>query len=229
MPVQIADVVVPAEFTQYITENSLVSTALVQSGVAVKNGVMEAQLAAGAESFTVPVWGDIQDNEANISSDDPTILSTPFKITAVAQNVRKSFLNQSWSEMSLASELSGSDALARIQSRVLAYWNRQYEFRLIASLLGVLYSNVANNSSDMVNDISGASGTVTLGDGQTVNANAFNGNAVINTALTIGDRLNDLKMIAVHSTIYGEMLKNNEIQFFKSSDNSLDIPMSRAE
>jgi hypothetical protein len=223
MPVQIADVVVPAEFTQYITENSLVSTALVASGVAVPNGVMAAQLQAGAESFTVPVWGDIQDNEANVSTDNPADVSTPFKITAVPQNVRKSFLNQSWSEMSLASELSGSDALARIQSRVLAYWNRQYEFRLIASLLGVLYSNVANNSSDMVNDISGATGSIIVG-GQTVNANAFNGNAVIDTALTIGDRLSDMKMIAMHSAVYGTALKQNESQFFEPSLEGIIIP-----
>jgi len=126
--------------------------------------------------------------------------------------------------MDLASDLSGSDALQRIKTRVLAYWNRQYEKRLISSMLGVLYSNVANNGSDMVNDISGAAGTVTLGDGEVVNANAFNGNAVIDTALTLGDRLGDVKMIAMHSTIYGEALKNNEIQFFKPSDNSLDIP-----
>jgi hypothetical protein len=151
-------------------------------------------------------------------------VSTPFKITAAAQVVRKSFVNNSWAEMALASDLSGSDALARIQSRVGAYWNRQFEMRLIASLLGVLYSNVANNSSDMVNDISGATGTLALGDGESVNANAFNGNAVIDTALTIGDRLSDMKMIAMHSKIYGEALKNNEIQFFKPSDNSLDVP-----
>ncbi|HMH13601.1 MAG TPA: hypothetical protein VK578_10880 [Edaphobacter sp.] len=60
--------------------------------------------------------------------------------------------------MSLASELSGDDALARVQSRVQAYWDRQWERRLIASLRGVLLSNVANNAADMVNDISGAAG-----------------------------------------------------------------------
>ena len=54
--VQIADVVVPAEFTAYQVENSMVSTALYQSGVAVPNGEMDAQLQAGAESFTVPFW-----------------------------------------------------------------------------------------------------------------------------------------------------------------------------
>ena len=126
--------------------------------------------------------------------------------------------------MSLASELSGSEALARIQSRVMAYWDRQYEKRLIASLLGVLYSNVANNSGDMVVDIHAATGTVTLpGTTVTVPANQFNGLAVINTALTLGDRLADVKAIAMHSVIYGRALAANEIQFFKPSDNGLEF------
>jgi hypothetical protein len=224
--VQITDVVVPAEFTAYQVENSLVSTALYQSGVMLPNGEMAAQLQAGAQQFTVPFWSDIPDIEADITTDNSAVLSTPQKITAASQLVRKSFLHSSWSEMSLASELSGSEALARVQSRVLAYWNRQWEKRLIASLLGVLYSNVANNASDMVNDIHAAAGTVTLpGTTVTVPANAFNGLAVINTALTLGDRLNDVKGIAMHSAIYAEALKSNEITFFKPSDNSLNIPV----
>lgn len=63
--VQIADVVVPAEFTAYQVENSMVSTALYQSGVAVPNGEMEAQLQAGAETFTVQFWADLPDVEAD--------------------------------------------------------------------------------------------------------------------------------------------------------------------
>jgi len=223
--VQIADVVVPAEFTAYQVENSMVSTALFQSGVALPNGEMQSQLQAGAQSFTVPFWADLPDVEADITNDDPTINSTAQKVTAAKQVVRKSFVHASWSEMALASELSGSDALQRVQSRVGAYWDRQWEKRLIASLLGVLYSNVANNGGDMVNDIHALAGTVTLpGTNITVPANAFNGLACINTALTLGDRLQDVQAIAVHSNIYGEMLKNNEITFFKPSDNSLQIP-----
>jgi hypothetical protein len=172
----------------------MVSTALYQSGVAVPNGEMEAQLGAGAESFTVPFWADLPDVEADITNDNPAILSTPQKITAAKQVVRKSFVHASWSEMSLASELSGSSALERVQSRVQDYWDRQREKRIIASLMGVLYSNVANNASDMVNDVHQAAGTVTLpGTNVTVPANTFNGLGVINTALTIGDRLSDMK------------------------------------
>ena len=204
---QLSDVIVPAEFTAYQAENSLVSTALFRSGVLVQNGEMAAQLQAGAQSFTVPFWSDLPDVEADITNDNPAINSTPQKITADKQIVRKSFLHASWSEMSLASELSGSDALARIQSRVLNYWDRQYEKRLIASLLGVLYSNVANNSGDMVNDISGATGT----------AADFNASAVIDTAATLGDRLEDCKAIAMHSAIYSEALKNDLIQFIPQS------------
>jgi hypothetical protein len=81
---QFADVIVPAEFTAYQVENSLVSTALYQSGVAVPNGEMSAQLQAGAQQFTVPFWSDIPDIEANIGNDNPAVLSTPQKITAAA-------------------------------------------------------------------------------------------------------------------------------------------------
>jgi hypothetical protein len=100
--------------------------------------------------------------QADITNDNPAILSTAQKIGAASMVVRKSFLHASWSEMSLASELSGSDALVRVQSRVQDYWDRQWEKRLISSLIGVLYSNVANNGGDMVLDIHALAGTVTL-------------------------------------------------------------------
>jgi len=118
MPTQLADIIQPDAFTAYQVQNSMVSTALYQSGVAVPNGEMDAQLSAGAEFFTVPYWNDLPDIEADITNDNPAVLSTPQKVTASKQIVRKSFLHASWSEMSLASELSGSSALERIQSRV---------------------------------------------------------------------------------------------------------------
>ncbi len=198
-------------------ENSLVSNRCsFSSGVVTRNGLIAAQLQAGAESFNVPFWADLSDAEADITSDDPTVLSTPLKIGAAKQVVRKSFLHQSWSEMSLASELSGSDALARIQSRVNAYWDRQLEKRLIASLRGVLASNITNNAGDMVNDISGASGA----------AADFSAEAVIDTASTLGDRLEDCKAIAMHSDIYTEALKNELIEFVPQSQGltAEDVP-----
>ena len=74
--VQIADVIQPDAFTAYQVENSMVSTALFQSGVAIPNGEMAAQLNAGAEFFTVPFWSDLPDVEADITNDNPAVLST---------------------------------------------------------------------------------------------------------------------------------------------------------
>jgi hypothetical protein len=64
---QIADVIVPAEFTAYQVENSLVSTALFQSGVAVPNGEMASHLLAGAEQFSVPFRADAGEQETDIT------------------------------------------------------------------------------------------------------------------------------------------------------------------
>jgi len=210
---QLIDVVIPSEFTAYQVEQSVVSTAMYQSGALVKNAAISEQLQAGAQSFTIPFWKDLGETEADVTSDDPATLSTPQKFSAGRQIVRKSYLHQSWSDMSLASELSGDNPIQALNGRVLAYWDRQWERRIIASLLGVLANNVANNASDMVIDISGLSGS----------SAKFNGSSVIDAALTMGDRLGDVKSIAMHSAIYGEALKNDEIQFFKPSENGIEI------
>ena len=78
-PTQLADVIVPSEFTTYQVENSMVSTALFRSGVLLNNGEIASQLQAGAQSFTVPFWSDLNDTEADITNYDPTINSTPQK------------------------------------------------------------------------------------------------------------------------------------------------------
>lgn len=130
MPVQIADVVVPVEFTNYIVENSLVSTALFQSVVAVHNGIMESQLQAGADSFTVHVWGDIQDNEANISTDNPAIVSTPPSvITFLAANTSH-FSDASHTEIFLRCS-TGYNSAKLIKSRQLV-WQATIPERLCA-------------------------------------------------------------------------------------------------
>lgn len=91
----------------------------------VQNSVIAQQLQAGAHAFTVPMWHDLADDEADIANDDPAVNSTPKKIATGKQIVRKNFLHQSWSAMNLASEIAGDDALAKIQARVQAYWERQ--------------------------------------------------------------------------------------------------------
>lgn len=221
--VTLSDVIVPEIFTNYILENSLISTALYRSGVIGRNAVIEAQIQAGAESFTVPVWNDLdQTIEPNISSDVAADLATPNGVNAYSMIVRKSFLNNFWAEMSFASELAGSSALERIQSRVAAYWDQQFEQRLLKSLLGCMLSNIANNSGDMVVDISAATtGAPVTINGTQYTSPGFTRNAVIDAASTMGDRAQDLTALAMHSSVYRTAQKNNEIEFIRDSDNNI--------
>jgi hypothetical protein len=182
-------------------------SALVQSGIVQRNGVIEDQLRAGADSFSVPFWNDLSDDEADIVSDDPNQLSTPRKITAGKQTVRKAYLHASWSAMNLASELAGSDALSRVQTRVTGFWTRQAQRRLIATLNGILASNEANDGGDMLLDIS----TLTGDDAN------FSAAAVIEAGGTLGDRLGEVAGIAVHSDTYRRMLRNDLVEFIPDS------------
>jgi len=204
---RITDVIVPEEFTAYTVQNTMEASALVQSGIVQRNGEIEAQLSAGADNFTVPFWNDLANDEANIASDDPAVEAVPRKLTSEKQIVRKAFLHNSWSAMNLASELSGSDALVRIQERAAAYWTRQVQRRLIASLNGILADNVANNSGDMVLDVSGETGA----------AANFSAAAVIDAAGTMGDQMGNVAGIAMHSDVYRKALKDDLIEFIPDS------------
>ena len=208
---RLSDVVVPEEFTAYVVQNTMETSALVQSGIVSRNAVIEEQLQAGAESFTVPFWNDLSDDEANIASDDPEVTATPRKLTSEKQIVRKSFLHNSWSAMNLASELSGDDALPRIQNRAADYWTRQTQRRLIASLNGVLADNVATDGGDMVVDISGEAGAAAL----------FSAAAVIDAAGTLGDQMGSVAGIAMHSDVYRKALKDDLIETIPDSQGSM--------
>ena len=200
---RLADVVVPEEFTSYITQNTMQKSALVAAGVAIRNAEIEAQLTAGADAFTVPNWFDLGDDEANIVSDDPAVDAVPRKLVAGRQTIRKAFLHNSWSAMNLASELAGDDAIARIKDRATAYWTRQLQKRLIATLNGILADNEAANGGDMV-----------FGSAAT----AFDATAIINAAATLGDSMRDLSAVAMHSDVYAQALRDDLIATERQSD-----------
>ena len=192
--VRLSDVVVPEVFTQYVSENTAEKSLLVQSGLMTRNARIEQQLRAGADSFTVPAWLDLGNEEADIVNDDPDIEAVPSKLGTASFRVRKAFLHKSWSAMNLASELAGASALDRIQSRVEAYWTRQLQRRLVASLVGIAAQNEADGGSDML-----------------VEADTFGGVGVIDAAATLGDGLRDMVAIAMHSDVFAQALKNDLI------------------
>jgi len=216
---QITNVIVPEVFLSYESVNSPELTALFTSGVIVRNGMLDGLANQGGNTFNIPFWNDLDSGTApNLSSDDPASYATAEAMTTGKQIGRSAFLNKWYSNTDLASELAGSDANQQTRNRTDVYWMRQWQKRLIASSNGILADNVANDASDMVNDV--ASESIA---GQTA-ATLFNRSAFTTAVYTMGDQATQLTAIAVHSAVMKQMVDNDDIDFIPDSNGNLTIP-----
>ncbi len=216
---RLSDVFVPELYASYSSVDAPEKLAFFQSGVAFQDNALATMFAAGGRVGELPFWNDIDPtNEPNYGTDNPADIAVPNKIDSGTQVARMASLNEAISAANLARELAGDDPLQHVRNRFGTYWMRQWQRRCIASLEGVIADNVANDSSDMVNDITGATnadvGAATL----------FGRDAFVNTALTSGDHFDDYVAIAVHSVVYGRMVKNDDIDFIPDSEGRLTIP-----
>ncbi len=212
---RLTDVVQIPVYDSYIAVNNPETSALVTSGVVAVLPETTALASADAISSTVPFWNDLDPSiEPNYSNDDPTDIATVNKINSGTQNVRKAFLNQIYGAMDLTRELAGSDPMRQIKNRFGEYWKRQLQRRVIASALGVMNDNVANDSGDM---------TVNIAQ-ETTGADAthlFSRDAYVNAAFTLGDQVDVIKAIAMHSIVYKRLVKNDDIDFIPDSQGKL--------
>jgi hypothetical protein len=211
----VSDVIVPQIFSPYVQLLTQEKSRLVQSGALARDAALDEFLAGGGLTANMPSWKDLDDDTDNVSS-DTTGTSSPNKIGSVDEIVVRLSRNNSWATADLSSALAGSDPANAIASRVAAYWVRRLQAAFVATMTGVFAQNVSSDSSDMVHDISG----VSFADGVT----NFSAEAVIDTAVTMGDSMDQLSMIFVHSVVYARMQKNNLIDFIPDSEGKVNIP-----
>ena len=242
--VQVSDVVVPEIFTPYAQQLTEEKARLIQSGVVTVSPYLNQLLAGGGKTFNVPSWLDLDASDStgadNVSTDDiadiqtasfesgtPTDANrgdaTPHKILTASEVAARLVRNQSWSTVGLSRELAGDDPMAAIATRVAYYWVRRLQRIFIATWNGVIADNLlaAGGSDthvqyDLVNDISGAS----FIDGVT----NFSAEAFVDTAVTMGDSMEQLSAVMVHSIVYARMQKNNLIDFIPDSRGEIMIP-----
>jgi hypothetical protein len=210
--IRLADVFEPTVYGSYTAVNNPMTSAFIRAGIMVNNAALNQIARDGGRTATVPFWQDIDPSiEPNYSNDDPADLAVPNKIGYGTMTARKAWLNQTFGEMDLVSELAGSSPLQHVRNRFGEYWVRQQNRRLIATCVGVMADNVANDGGDMVVDISGEAGA----------AGVFGANAFIDAAYTAGENADVFTGIAVHSMIEARMLKNDELESVKDSEGNL--------
>jgi hypothetical protein len=210
--IRLSDVFIPQVYGSYTALDNPETSAFVTAGIIQTSDLLNAVAKAGSKTLIVPFWRDINPNiEPNYSNDDPNDLAVPNNINSGTMTARKVWLNQSFGEMDLVQELAGQSPLQHVKNRFGTYWTRQMNRRLIATCVGILANNVTSFGGDMLVDISGNAGA----------AAQFSSAAFIDAAYTMGDQVDNITAIAIHSAIEGRMAKNNEIDTIRDSDGQL--------
>lgn len=206
---RISDVIVPEYFAQYITEQTKETSILFTSGVVAPNALVQAGMATGGDTFTLPFWNDLSGDE-DISGDDPAVAATPGKVTANKQTGVALRRNKSFSSTDLAAALAGDDPMGVVGRQITNYWNRRLQAAMIATATGAL----AELGADGLLDISGGVGAAAV----------ISGDAVIDARGTLGDAADDVGIIAIHSKVYQLLQKQNLIDFEQISEQGEAIP-----
>ena len=227
---RVSDVIVPEIFTGYMQNITEEKSRIIQSGMAVRSDELDNKLAGGGITFQVPSFKDLDNDTDRISTDTSVPFAAadaalpagtvrppnPLKTGTLKEIAVRMNRNNSWSTSDLAAILAGADPMESIANRVSSYWVRRMQAAFVATWNGVIADNVANDAGDYVNDISG----VGFIDGVT----NFSAEAFLDAAVTMGDSMEDLTGVMVHSIVYNRMQKNNLIDFIPDSEGRVNIP-----
>lgn len=217
---RLANIIDVTVFQDLPAEDLPEKTALFQSGVVVRNALLDQLANAPGKTAELPFWKDLDPTvEPNYSNDNPADEAVPLQIEQDEQIGRKAFLNQGWTESDLAAELAmGGNAMRRIRARIDTYWMRRWQRRLVNTAVGVMLANVAQDGGDMVHDVSIQDGNAA------VDANLFSRSALVAAAFTMGDQFDGIGTIVVHSVIAQRMIDNDDIVYIPDSQGNLTIP-----
>lgn len=201
----ISDVIVPEVFNSYVIERTAELSALYQSGIVVADPELDALATAGGKLINMPFWHDLTGDDEVLSDSVP--LETD-KINAGQDVAALLMRGKAWKTNDLAKALSGDDPMRAIGDLVAAYWARRQQVTLLSSLKGV-FGAVSTKMADNSLDISAETG----------NAAAFTGETFLDASYKLGDSEEKLTAIAVHSSVYSNLRKQNLIEFLLASDN----------
>jgi hypothetical protein len=230
---QVADVVVPEIFTPYVQQLTEEKSRLIQSGAVVVDPQLTSFLNGGGLTVNMPSFNDLDNDPENISADNPADTfkrpnwvtprtdSVPYKITTSTEVAVRLSRNNSWASADLAAALAGADPMDAIANRVAAYWTRRLQAAFIATVSGNFAQNATATpanavQNDMTHDVSGSAYAAGVTD--------FNAENFIDATVLLGDSMEDLTMVMMHSVVYARAQKNNLIDFIPDARGEITIP-----
>jgi len=231
---QVTDVIVPEVFTPYVQQLTEEKARLIQSGILAVNPAIGGMLSGGGLTFNIPSFQDLDNDADNVSTDDVAdriaatngsawpgtpLDSVPLKVNTSQEIAVRLSRNNSWSSADLTSQLANADPMDSIAQRIAFYWTRRLQAAFISTYQGVSKNNGVDDAGDYANDIGGGNGGAFV-DGVT----NFSAEAFLDAAVTMGDSMDMLTGVMVHSVVFNRMQKNNLIDFIPDAEGRVQIP-----
>lgn len=197
--------------SQYMTEKSIYKSALYKSGILARSPELDSFLDGAGRTFNIPFWDMLAEGNVRVPSESVDITVDPLtsdKMIAVRQ-----FQEKAWGANAVANVFAGEDPMASLTSKLEEWWNRRQQKYLVSTIVGVLADNVANDSSDMINDISAAASPFD-------DDNKISSEAIIETFALLGDAA-DFGAVAMHSVPYYRLVQRNLIDFRPDNEQNI--------
>ena len=215
--VKLANIYEPVTFAQYTQEAQTRTNRFINSGIAISDPVLDAQVKTGGVLGDLPHYNPLTVDEPNYPSDDPSDMAGLSNISSVTEHWRMAERNKAYSTMDLARDLGLADPVGAITSRIGHYWRADDEKRVINSLRGIMADNIANDMGDMVVDVAVATNT------DVADANRISGDRLIEALQTLGDHKDMLTILAIHSQVHARLQKQQLISYHRDVDANIQF------
>lgn len=205
---KITDLIVPELFAPYVINQTKELSALINSGIAQSNPLLDSLIEKGGKTVSMPFMKPLSGSDEVLSDSDPLV---PEKISAGKDTAPVLIRGKAWSANELAGSLAGSDPMSAAGEQVAKWWNVQEQKILIAILNGIFASALKTSHCK---DISGEIGSKAV----------VSANNLLDTKQLLGDAASDLKAIAMNSAVFTYLQKQNLIDYIPDSNGVVDFP-----
>lgn len=195
----------------YMAEQSIYKSALCKSGILARNPELDSFLTGAGRTFNIPFWDMLAEGSVRVPSE--TVDITVDALTSDKMIAVRQLQEKAWGANAIANIFAGEDPMGQLVGKLDEYWNRRLQKYLVATIVGVIANNVADDSGDLVKDVS-ASETPFDDD------NYIQSENIIDAYALLGDA-SDFGAIAMHSVPYYRLVKRNLIDMRPDNEQNI--------
>jgi hypothetical protein len=203
----LADVIVPEVMAKMAAAQIPTASKIVRSGI-VSLDYNNVDIGEGGNFFNVPFYDELTGASEVIDGVNQiavNAISTGKDIGVVLHR------GKAWGVTDLARFAGMEDPSREIGRQVGNYWSKEFDRLYVAILNAHIAASGPLNSSHLY-DVSVTTGTKVL----------FDTGVAIDASLKLGDNMDDLTGMIIHSKVYGDLVKNKLVEFvdLPSTDNT---------